>query len=206
MIGAWVWGLAGDIIGRYKSYALVLTSLIIFGYTQLFIMNTWTLLLMRFLMGFAVGGVFLGYAIFAEFLPTESRSMWLNVFQAFFALGSMLAAILAYVLLERLGWSWRMLIVIGSFPTILSFSFVPWLPESVRYLSLHGREEDLVKIFHKISKWNNRPIPKRGFRLLLHRDDDGKNKASGWEKLKKIFNNRFLRCTLVLFVTWFNAR
>lgn len=66
LVGSLVWGVIADKYGRRKTYVLVLASLVGVGLLQLSIVNFPLLLVMRFMMGFAVGGVFTAYALLAE--------------------------------------------------------------------------------------------------------------------------------------------
>lgn len=107
LAGSVVWGVLADAFGRRKTYVAVLASLVGVGLLQLSIVNFPLLLLMRFLMGFAIGGVFTAYALLAEFLPTKYRIIMLSIFQAWFAVGSVFGAGLALVVLDK---SWRLLV------------------------------------------------------------------------------------------------
>jgi hypothetical protein len=66
LVGSLCWGVVADRFGRRKTYILVLLSLVLVGLLQLAIVNVASLLVARFFMGMAVGGVFVAYALLAE--------------------------------------------------------------------------------------------------------------------------------------------
>jgi MFS family permease len=109
LVGSLFWGVVADFLGRRKTYVMVLVSLVTVGLLQLAIVNVGLLLLLRFLMGASVGGVFTGYALLAEFLPTRWRIVVLSVFQAWFAIGSLFGALLAVLVLDK---GWRVLVAL----------------------------------------------------------------------------------------------
>ncbi len=80
LVGSLSWGVIADALGRRRTYVLVLASLVGVGMLQMAIVNFPVLLLMRFFMGFAVGGVFTAYALLAEVLKKKEFFKFFLIF------------------------------------------------------------------------------------------------------------------------------
>ena len=204
LVGASFWGILADKYGRKRAYVFVLLSLLIVGYLQMLSFDYALCLIFRFAMGFCVGGGFTSYALFAEFLPTESRSLYLNIFQGWFGVGSMFGAGLAWLVLEYFeSDDWRMLVGIGSIPTVLAFAALPWIPESVRFAGTQGRKEEVAKIFLRIAAWHRRKIS--GMTLIIGTNEEEETESTVWGRLKSIFEGSLRRTTLFLSFVWFSS-
>jgi putative MFS transporter len=139
VIGSFLWGWLGDRIGRrasilYAGIAFMGTS--ICGAMPSFSWN----LVMCFIMGTAVGGMLpICYALLAETIPARHRG-WLMIL-----IGGDIAG--AYVLTSWLSaelvpiFSWRILWLIGLPTGALFIVLNRWVPESPRFLLMHGRDE-----------------------------------------------------------------
>lgn len=136
VLGSWLWGALGDRIGRRASIllaGLTFTTTSICGAMPGFSWN----LLMCFLMGIGVGGLFpVGFTLLAETIPARHRG-WLMVL-----IGG--NAALAYVLTSWLAaaltptYSWRILWLIGLPTGLLVIALNRWIPESPRFLLARG--------------------------------------------------------------------
>merc|ERR1719376_372302 len=54
---------------------------------------------------------------------------------------------------------WKMLYVLCSAPYLFVLLFYRFVPESLRMLGAHGRDEELVTTLRRIAKFNRRDIP-----------------------------------------------
>ena len=109
-----------------------------FGFLSALAPNFSLLVLLRALTGFGVGGTLpVDYAIFAEYLPREKRGRYLVLLESFWALGTIVAAGLAWLLVPRLGWRW--LLAVSALPGAGELPH----PERRLHLSLrHGHVPD----------------------------------------------------------------
>ena len=134
-IGATFGGVVGDRIGRRLA---LIFSISLFG------IATGLATLTHGLGGFgalrALAGLGLGATIpnasslIAEFSPTRYRSIGMSIVQLSQPVGSMIAGLLAAVLLEEHGW--RSLFLVGCLaPLVLAAIFLWRLPESPSYLA-----------------------------------------------------------------------
>jgi putative MFS transporter len=144
VLGSFVWGWLGDIIGRrasilYAGIGFIATS--ICGAMPSFEGN----LVMCFIMGLAVGGMLpICYALLAETIPARHRG-WLMIL-----VGADIAG--AYVLTSWLSaelvpvYSWRILWLIGMPTGVLFILLNRWIPESPRFLLVHGHEDEAYAV------------------------------------------------------------
>jgi len=142
LVGALLAGSVGDILGRRKvmlfSYAWFSVGM---GITAL--STTATMFgMMRFMTGLGVGAlVATTGALVSEFAPKGKKNLCNAITYSGVPLGSLLAAMLAIVLLEHIGW--RGMFLIGALPlfTLLPLAYFN-MPESVAWLAARGRLEE----------------------------------------------------------------
>jgi MFS transporter, AAHS family, benzoate transport protein len=146
LVGALLAGSVGDILGRRK---LMLTAYAWFsvGMAVTAIMTTAAGFgIMRFVTGLGVGAlVATTGAIVSEFAPPGRKNLCNAICYSGVPLGSLLAALLAILLLEFIGW--RGMFWIGALPlvTLLPLAFFK-MPESPSWLASRGRMEEAMAI------------------------------------------------------------
>jgi AAHS family benzoate transporter-like MFS transporter len=155
LVGALLAGTVGDIIGRRKvmlsAYAWFAIGM---GLTA---MTTTTTMfgLLRFVTGLGVGAlVATTGALVAEYAPPGKKNLANAIAYAGVPIGSLLAALLAIVLLDLIGW--RGMFWIGALPmvTLLPLAIFK-MPESVAWLAATGRHEQA----RKVSERTGVPVP-----------------------------------------------
>jgi len=125
--GGVLFGVLADRIGRAR--ALVYAILIYSGFTGLTATATGVaaLLVWRTLVGTGMGGVWsAGSVLVAESWPAEHRGKAAGLMQSGWAIGYILAALLAAAVMPR--WGWRPLFVVGVAPALLAV----WVLSNVR--------------------------------------------------------------------------
>jgi len=139
LFGALLAGSVGDLIGRRKimlfAYAWFSIGMAITALTS----STTAFGAMRFVTGLGVGAlVATTGAIVSEFAPAGKKNLCNAITYAGVPLGSLLAALLAIILLEGIGW--RGMFWIGALPliTLLPLAFFK-MPESPAWLVSRGR-------------------------------------------------------------------
>ncbi|MEP7364517.1 MAG: MFS transporter [Acidobacteriota bacterium] len=113
-------GVLSDRIGRRP--ALMITILLYSFGSALSATSTglWSLMFWRAVVGLGLGGEWSsGTVLVAESWPAQHRAKAIGMMQSGFALGYMLAAALAALVLPR--WGWRVLFLIGVLPALLTF-------------------------------------------------------------------------------------
>ena len=139
LFGALLAGSLGDLIGRRKimlfSYAWFSIGMAITALTS----STTTFGAMRFVTGLGVGAlVATTGAIVSEFAPAGKKNLCNAITYAGVPLGSLLAALLAIILLDGIGW--RGMFWIGALPLITLLPLAIFkMPESPAWLVSRGR-------------------------------------------------------------------
>jgi putative MFS transporter len=86
LLGAWLWGVVADRIGRRAGFMLTVAIFAVFGLLSAFAPNVGWLLVLRLLTGFGLGGALpLDFALYAEFLPSRGRGHKLVLLESFWA-------------------------------------------------------------------------------------------------------------------------
>jgi MFS transporter, AAHS family, 4-hydroxybenzoate transporter len=144
MIGALVFGPLADRIGRRK---IIIFSTLAFGMGALataFVQDVNTMLAIRFLTGLGLGGAMPNtIAMTSEFSPRRRRATMVMIMFCGFSAGAALGGLLAAALIPQFGW--RSVFVVGGVAPLLLVPILALrLPESVRFLALTGRANQLV--------------------------------------------------------------
>ena len=103
--------------------------------------NFATLIVARLLSGFGVGAVFITAPMYiAEISPSALRGRMVSFNQLFIVLGT-LAAFVSNLIIVRVGGGadWRWMLGIGAIPAIPYFFALFIVPESPRWLAMHGQ-------------------------------------------------------------------
>ncbi len=153
LMGAYIWGRIADTRGRKIGFISTIAIDSIFGLASAFSPSFAWLVVLRGLTGFGVGGTLpVDYAIFAEYLPANKRGRYLVLLESFWALGYLLAAGLAWLIVPRLGWRW--LLAISALPGLIIFIIRRSIPESPRYLLVQGRSEEAAAVLRRVAQYN----------------------------------------------------
>lgn len=103
------------------------------------------------------------WSYFAEFQPKSKRGSMLSFMAAFWTLGNLFVAGLAWLIIPtEIGIttqffvynSWRIFLLICAFPSFLVGVLLFFLPESPKFLLSCGRTEEAIEIFRNIYKLN----------------------------------------------------
>ncbi|XP_025693213.1 organic cation/carnitine transporter 7 isoform X3 [Arachis hypogaea] len=157
LIGAYSWGIVSDKHGRRKGFLITATVTAAAGFLSAFAPNYLLLISLRCLVGIGLGGGPVLSSWFLEFVPAPNRGTWMVVFSAFWTLGTIFEASLAWIVMPKLGWRW--LLALSSLPSSFLLLFYKVTPESPRYLCLKGRTTDAVNVLEKIARLNGRELP-----------------------------------------------
>lgn len=191
--GAWLWGRLSDLIGRKTSFIATILITTFFGLFSAIAPSFAWLTAMRVLTGFGIGGMLpVDYAMFSEYLPTEKRGRYLVLLEAFWALGSLLAAGLAWLIVPTIGWRW--LLAIPSISIVLIFVILRYVPESPRYLLVKGNVERSFRILEQVAEENGHDLSGIQLEPLI---------KPARTTLLDIWKPKLRRKTFLLWVIWF---
>ncbi|MCF3938081.1 aromatic acid/H+ symport family MFS transporter [Gordonia sp. Z-3] len=146
MIGAFIAGTFGDRVGRRRMMLMNIAWFSIgMGATAL-APNVATFGVLRCLTGIGIGGLVATVgALVAEFAPTSKRNLFNAIVYSGVPFGGVLAAVLALLLADHIGW--RGLFWVGALPlvTLLPLAWLK-MPESPQWLVSRGRLDEASAI------------------------------------------------------------
>lgn len=135
-------GQLSDKFGRRRLFTLDIIAFIILGLSQLFVYEGWVLLVVRLLLGVAIGAEYaIGSPLLAELTPSKGRGERLAYLQVFWYVGFLLAVALAYLMVHA-GWHWRVILATSALPAVGTMILRHGMPESPRWLISKGRIEE----------------------------------------------------------------
>jgi MFS transporter, putative metabolite transport protein len=148
-IGSPVIGWLTDRYGRRTLFTIDIISFVILGLLQLFVQAGWQLLVVRLLLGVAIGAEYaIGPAMLAELSPSRGRGERLGVLQTLWYVGFLAAVVIAYAL-DAAGVPWRVILATSAIPAVITLVLRYGLPESPRWLLSRDRVEEARQIVNK---------------------------------------------------------
>lgn len=192
MLSATFWGHLSDRYGRKPALTLCGVLLFLYGLLSAVAPSFTWLLLLRGLVGFAIGCVPQSVTLYAEFLPTKQRAKCVVLLDCFWALGACFEVALALAVAPNLGWRW--LLGLSALPLFVFACITPWLPESARYHVTSGQSDKALETLEQIAKDNRRPM------LLGRLVVEAPVTSRG--SFKALLNPALRRTTLLLWFIW----
>jgi len=194
-IGASLFGALADRYGRRKILLLTVTADVIFGLLSAFAHEFWILLLFRFFTGAAVGGTLpVDYAMMAEFLPSQKRGRWLVFLEGFWAVGTIMVSLVAWLAdLFEAQEAWRWIFAINALPALIGLAFRFQIPESSLHLIRKNRWHEARQVFNKVLKTNGQPVLSEQYEIV-------------WTKTvvkESLFSVTLKRRTILILLIWF---
>jgi len=120
-IGALIFGLWADRVGRRLPLMVDVIFYSTVGFLCAFAPNFTVLVILRLLYGMGMGGEWgLGAALAMEKVPVERRGFFSGLLQEGYALGYLLASVAALVVMDWLHLSWRWLFGLSVIPALIS--------------------------------------------------------------------------------------
>lgn len=141
--GASLGGLLADRIGRRSVFALTLLVYGVATGASALAGSVAVLIILRFFVGLGLGAELpVASTLVSEYAPMRIRGRVVVGLEAFWALGSVFAALLGYFVVPRGDDGWRWALAIGIVPTLYTVVVRFALPESVRFLESKGRHAE----------------------------------------------------------------
>ncbi|MGW3625118.1 MFS transporter [Streptomyces sp. NPDC000880] len=149
--GGAVFGYVTDKIGRHIMYIADLAALALFSILSAFAAEVWQLVLLRFLLGAAIGADYpIATSLLAEYLPRRFRGRMLGATFVVWALGAA-AAYIVGVSLEGLGENaWRFMLASPAVFAVVTLFLRLGTPESPRWLLSKGRSDEADRSIKKV--------------------------------------------------------
>jgi len=197
VMGAAMGAYPSDRLGRKTTLFLVAT-LYFFSAIGTAIAQDWTVfIIFRFLGGIGVGVSSVTAPIYiSEISPAESRGKMVGLFQFNVVLGILIAYVSNYFIGQGGEESWRWMLGVQAFPSLMFFLLIFTVPESPRWLLLHrGKKEEALVIMNKVS--GNQA--EKDIELILKNKQEAKAKGDG-----RLFSkaNKFAVTLVILFAVF----
>jgi len=153
--GSLFFGWLTDRLGRKKLFFITLTVYLLATAATGLSWNAGTFFLFRFLTGAGIGGEYTAInSAIQELVPARYRGATDLAINGSFWVGAAIGALAAIVLLDpklinpELGW--RLAFLIGAAIGLVIILMRMWIPESPRWLIIHGRPEEAERIVSDI--------------------------------------------------------
>ncbi|XP_002699386.2 solute carrier family 22 member 20-like [Bos javanicus] len=152
LAGAAVFGSLADRLGRKAPLVWSYLQLAVSGAATAYFSSFGTYCFCRFLMGMTFSGIILNsLSLVVEWMPTRGRTVAGILLGYSFTSGQLILAGVAYLIRP---WRWLQFAV--SVPFLIFFLYSWWLPESSRWLLLHGKTQVALKNLRKVAAMNGR--------------------------------------------------
>src|SRR5256886_15570030 len=162
LVGALLFGWVAERLGRMTA---MVWSIATFAVMSLVCALAWdynSFLVFRTIQGIGLGGEVPVAAVFiSELAKAHGRGRFVLLYELVFPIGLVAAALLGLWIVPHLGWQW--MFVIGALPAFLALVLRRLLPESPRWLAVHGRnaeaETAMALIEAETQKATGKPPP-----------------------------------------------
>jgi len=157
VLGALGFGWLTDRIGRRKLFFITLALYLVATAATSLSWNVASYALFRFLTGAGIGGEYTAInSTIQELVPARYRGWTDLVIDGSFWIGAAIGAVAAIVLLDPKLFApdhgWRLAYLIGAGLGLIVFVMRMWIPESPRWLMIHGHPEQAHAIVDEIEK------------------------------------------------------
>ena len=176
-----------DRLGRRSMYTIDLAVLLVASVLCVFVTEPWQLVLLRFVIGFAVGADYpIATALLAEWFPRAQRARALGGVIVAWYLGALASYVVGYAIIELCGpggWRW----VLGSAAVVsaIVLALRHGTPESPRWLVDQGRADEAVVLVKRVLGADVTPAE-----LLASREAEAERGS-----LRDLFRGVYLRRT-----------
>lgn len=146
-IGGLIFGNLADRFGRRPVFSWNLLSFVILSLLQFFVQEVWQLVVLRLLLGLAVGVEYaVGTSVLAEFSRRKGRGVLLGSFSVGWQVGFTVAFIVGTL---YTGNDWRFLLATSAVPAAIVFLLRMRLPETPMWLVARGRNAEARRIIDR---------------------------------------------------------
>ena len=196
LIGAALFGRLADRYGRRNILLITVACDAVFGLLSVFAPNFAILMAFRFFTGMAVGGTLpVDYAMMAELLPPRNRGRWLVLLEGFWAIGTIVVAIAAWITAElATPDAWRWIFAVTAFPALIGIWLRLLVPESPLHLLKAGNTTAAKDVLNRVLTANGKAALAADVELVRPAP------ATGAEKP---FSPTLRRRTVLILAVWF---
>jgi MFS family permease len=157
VIGALLFGYGTDRFGRKKLFFITVAVYLIGTALSGFSWNFWSYALFRAITGAGIGGEYAAInSAIDELIPARVRGRVDLIINGSYWVGAVMGAAATLVLLDTryipIWLGWRCAFGIGATLGLIVIFFRRWIPESPRWLMIHGRNDEAEKIVTEVER------------------------------------------------------
>lgn len=196
MFGAVILSILSNRLGVKKVLISSVLMFCLFTFGQSVVNTPVLFAIFRFLAGVGFGGVIpLVISLLSEYAPKTSKSKSVAIALCGNQIGSIIASLLAIVILPRLGW--RPVLWMAFVPVVFLVFIIKMVPESAQYLVKNNEKAKLEKVLASIDKDYAEKID-------LNQLDSAEETEQKEKKVSyfALFNKRFILVTLLACVIY----
>jgi putative MFS transporter len=195
-VGSLIFGPVTDRIGRRVMYTVDLVAMVVASALCLWIDAGWQLVLLRFIVGLAVGADYpIATALLTEWMPKKYRGATIGLLSVVWLVGAVVAYVVGFALTSAFGsGSWRWMLASGALFGVIVLLLRLGSHESPRWLIAAGRIEEARR---DISKVLQREVTVDEVSDLA-RSEQPEHRAGFAELLRGAYLRRVLFCG----ITW----
>src|SRR5215831_12616093 len=157
VIGALLFGYGTDRFGRKKLFFITVAVYLIGTALSGFSWNFWSYALFRAITGAGIGGEYAAInSAIDELIPARVRGRVDLIINGSYWVGAALGAAATLILLDPrylpVWLGWRFAFGIGATLGLIVIFFRRWIPESPRWLMIHGRNDEAERIVSEVEQ------------------------------------------------------
>lgn len=139
-VGAFVFGLLADKIGRKHVFIITLLLFSLGSGASALATGLTVFLILRFLVGMGLGGELpVASTLVSEIVPAEKRGRTVVLLESFWAGGWLIAAVISYFIIPRYGW--EIALLISAAPALYALYLRVGLPDSPKFSAIKDKEK-----------------------------------------------------------------
>lgn len=153
VLGALLGAIPSDKLGRKKTLFLIAILYLFSALGTALATNWFVFLTFRFLGGIGVGISSVTAPIYiSEIAPARSRGKLVGLFQFNVVFGILIAFLSNYLIGQGEESSWRWMLGVQAFPSLIFYILLFFVPESPRWLILHqGKKDEALAVLKRVN-------------------------------------------------------
>lgn len=152
-VGALIFGLMADRIGRKNVFIITLLLFSIGSGVSALATGLFMFLVLRFFIGMGLGGELpVASTLVSESVPVEKRGRIVVLLESFWAAGWLVAAVISYFVIPKFGW--QIALLLSAAPALYALYLRINLPDSPRYEAV--KQTKKMSVLQSVSAlWSN---------------------------------------------------